>query len=309
MGNIPSVTEFSEKEFSTLRLKLAKADLAQTHRHNLVRADEIVGNLAGPAFVDFQSPRQADYIRALLENRPSLAFPDSSGFTPIPGTDMDRLLEGGKPTINFERAVTCPLQRCYVGSALNGDGFIEIIGTSKEVAQIRFVYNMHLSGGNLFGDQGARTHNTSEEESYIANMIQMFRLFAYLQSENAAKGVEVALNDSASMEAMIVAGYLRDSLFQCGIGSQEIRRGGLQYRSESLTKRGWMEITVRAANQNDQLSSDEHQRDAVFESYRQDINHKMNYLSNFLNNEHQQGSGASSGDAQIPDNKGKSPPQ
>lgn len=228
-----SLPLLTKDEFSALRSRLAHADLAQTHRHNLIRAEEILArSMLEREFIEVQNPKQSDYIRALLENQPLKAFTDKSEFVPIPGTNIDQLLEGAQKLINVERAVTCPLEQCYVGTFSNNDGFFEVIGTARQVVRIRLDYNMHPPWGIPAGDELARKQS---HEAYTLSAAQMLGLFRLIGQ------------GKASQNTMLMAGYLRLPIFHCGLGSLEVGEAGILYRLESLSRPGWIEITVRAA--------------------------------------------------------------
>ncbi len=233
-----SLPILTEEEFSILRSRLANADLSQTHRHNFVRAEEVLARIKLlPQFIDVENPRQSDYINALLQNKPSLAFIDKSPFIPIPGTDMNHIVDKAKLWMKLEPAVMCPLERCYVGHFPNGDGFVEVIGTATQLSDLRFVYNMRPAWDVPDGDEVAKTRAM---DAYLESMSRMLAFFGLL-----ANGKE------ATVRAQIIAGYLRLPIFKCGLGSQQVENAGIFYRSHSLSKLGWIEITARAASRKD----------------------------------------------------------
>ena len=178
-----SLPILTKDEFDSLRTKLVHAEFAQTHAHNLVRAPEITKALTSADYADLERPRHEDYIQALLTNTPRQAFKDSSGFEPIPGTDIDRLLKGAEPFLKLVPAVTCPLEKCFVGTALHDDGFIEIVATKTQVARIRFVYNLHPR----WAVEQDETEDASKarQASYVENTghdAELFRISTRRQS-------------------------------------------------------------------------------------------------------------------------------
>ncbi len=228
----------TQEEFSLLRSKLAGAELAQTHRHNLIRVEEILARIKlMPKFVDAENPRQGDYINALLEDQPSLAFADKSRFVPIPGTDMNHIVEKAANWATLEPAVMCPLERCYVGRFPNGDGYFEIIGTARLLAEMRFVYNVHPLWDVPQGEKDAERRAM---DSYMLSTRQMVAFFRLL----AKKGED-------PLRVGLMAGYLRLPMMRCGLGSQQVEEGRILYRSHSLSKPGWIEITARSATRSD----------------------------------------------------------
>jgi hypothetical protein len=218
-------------EFSGLRTKLVHAELAQTHQHNLVRADQIRTALSGTNIENLAIPHQSDYVQSLLSNHPNLAFPDKSIFVPIAGTDLNGLLGASKSFITMQPAVTCPLERCFVGLMSDGDGYVEIVGSRNEVAEMRFVFNLRP----IWAQHAKGINEDKAADTYVKNLVMMLNFFAFLRSDK-----------KTSEKTMLGAAFLRDSIFQCGLGSAGFVENGILYRSQSLSTPGWIEITVSA---------------------------------------------------------------
>jgi hypothetical protein len=138
------------------------------------------------------------------------------------------------PFLKLVPAVTCPLEKCFVGTALHDDGFIEIVATKTQVARIRFVYNLHPR----WAVEQDETEDASKarQASYVENMAMMLNFFGFLREDNQAQ------------KTILIGADLRSPIFRCGLGSAGTEEEGIRYLAQSLTKPGWIEITVSSAS-------------------------------------------------------------
>lgn len=245
----------SHSDFDSLSSRLGHSRNFQTHRHNLVRADEIRSTLGFPLMGRSALDGRSSYARALVDRRPELAYAEpfydtvpnpttldsllsaiqstvrpasrDTG-TPIrylPGVPMRRVLQGLGKLFSLSPAVTCPTTRCYVGVPRTGSAYVEIAGSQDSVSWIRLKMD---------------AHRPRARQEFFSDSI-------YLQGFMTTVAV-LALSSRTGHdmnEAILQTGYLRDPLFQCGEGWRRIRQDGRDILATSLTARDWLEIEIR----------------------------------------------------------------
>lgn len=215
----------TKQEFELQQTNFVRADLPQTHLHNLSRAENIYRQLhrsSDSKLEGLQLGGHVAFVQALLAKNPKAAFTESNEFAPISNTSIDKFLEKTKELVDYEPAVTCPLSRCYVGTISGADGYIEIVANKKELAEVRVIM-----------DLGAGLKGTGAEK-YIENMLKFLTVLILIAPENTAQILELA--------------DLRRGHFACGAASVFYvdEKTGVAFHSTSMRRTGYMQ--VRAFN-------------------------------------------------------------
>ncbi|WJV25799.1 MULTISPECIES: hypothetical protein [Pseudomonas] len=213
-------------EWNERRIVFAHSDIPQTHLHNLIRAENIytaLDQLAGKTLTPLKLNNHVAFVKALLSDTPKTAFPSSDGFKVMKGTMMDNFIKGTQGYVTYTPAVTCPLSRCYVGSIENSDGYIELIGSDKEVSELRLVMNL--------GDGLGRSEE--QDHKYLENMLKYMNTMAAISAKNSS-----AVSDYAA--------ELRRGKFKCGAASTLLvdKATGIAYHSTTLQRPGFIQVRI-----------------------------------------------------------------
>lgn len=217
----------TNSEWKRQRIAFARVDLPQTHSHEILRAEKIYSHLkesSGDWLRPLMLENDVNFIQALLNNNPRAAFPTALGFMEIENTSIDRLIERTRGYVDFEPAVTCPMERCYVGRIENDDGYIEVIGGHNKIAELRVVMNLGVPNLRL-GDAGL--------ENYVKDASEYLAVMA-------------AASPDKDFDELAIAGALRYGLFRCGVSSTLITsdKKTVAYHSTVLQRPGFIQIRM-----------------------------------------------------------------